>query len=208
MSTPRRRPPKILLTGFEPFGGERVNPSLAVAQALDGARIGDAVVVSLGLPVSYADASDGLIRAVEDLSPVMVLALGQAAGVTGLMLERIAVNLSDSALPDNDGAVLREHPVAPDGPAAYFSTLPLARLLTALHAGGHPAALSSSAGHYVCNHVFYMLLHHLTRHPLPVGFVHLPLLPQQAVGRPGVASLPVAVQVEAVRVLLEAARAA
>jgi pyroglutamyl-peptidase len=207
VSTPRRRPPKILLTGFEPFGGDRVNPSLAVAQALDGAHIGGAVVVSLGLPVSYADASAGLIRAVEDLAPAMVVGLGQASGITGLALERIAVNLTDSVLPDNGGVVLREQPVAADGPAAYFSTLPLARLLTALHAGGFPAALSSSAGHYVCNHVFYTLLHHLAPATLPAGFVHLPLLPQQAVGRPGLASLPEAVQVEAVRALLEAARA-
>ena len=165
--TRARRPPKVLLTGFEPFGGETVNPSLEVAQALDGAHVGGATVVGLGLPCVYADAVAGLDRALEALSPVLVVCLGQAAGATGLRLERVAVNLSDSVQPDNAGAVLRDTPVVAGGPAAYFSTLPLTRMLDALQAHGHPAGLSGSAGAYVCNHVFYTLQHRLVGRVLP-----------------------------------------
>lgn len=200
-----RRAPRLLLTGFEPFGGERVNPSLAVAQALDGAQVNGATVVSVGLPVTYADAADGLLRALDTLSPVLVVGLGQSASATGVVLERVALNLTDCLMPDNAGEVRREQPVVADGPAAYFSTLPLARMLSALQAAGVPAAMSSSAGHYVCNHVFYRLQHRLAAQALPAGFVHLPLLPQQTEGRPGATSFPLDAQVAAVRLLLETA---
>jgi len=200
-----RRPPKILLTGFEPFGGEAVNPSLEVVRALDGAHLGGATVVGLGLPCVYADAVAGLDRALDALSPVLVVCLGQAAGVAGLRLERVAVNLSDTAQPDNAGAVLRDTPVVAGGPAAYFSTLPLGRMLDALHAHGHPAELSGHCGAYVCNHVFYMLQHRLVDRVLPAGFIHLPLLPGQAAGRAGIASMGLEAQVAAVRVAVEAA---
>ena len=200
-----RRPRKILLTGFEPFGGERVNPSLEVARALDGARVGGAVVVSVGLPVVYAEAAAGLLRAVASVSPGLVLGLGQCAGAAGLRLERVAVNLSDSTSPDNAGVVLRHQPVVADGPDACLATLPLARMHDALVAAGFPVAMSTCAGRYVCNHAFYALLHHLADHPVPAGFVHLPLLPDQAAGRPDTPSLPLARQVDAVRAALEAA---
>ncbi|MET0351868.1 MAG: pyroglutamyl-peptidase I [Rhizobacter sp.] len=203
--TRARRPPKVLLTGFEPFGGETVNPSLEVAQALDGAHVGGATVVGLGLPCVYADAVAGLDRALEALSPVLVVCLGQAAGATGLRLERVAVNLSDSVQPDNAGAVLRDTPVVAGGPAAYFSTLPLTRMLDALQAHGHPAGLSGSAGAYVCNHVFYTLQHRLVGRVLPAGFIHLPLLPGQAAGRTGVPGMALEAQVAAVRLAIEAA---
>jgi len=201
--TPRRAA-KVLLTGFEPFGGETVNPSLLVAQALDGARVGGSTVVALGLPVAYAEATDGLLRAVDALDPHLVLGLGQAAGATGLRLERVALNCSDAAMPDNTGVVLRRQPVVAGGPAAYLATLPLARLLQVLRADGHPVGLSRDAGRYVCNHVYYRLLHHAAPLGLPGGFVHLPLLPAQAAGRPGLASLGLAQQVAAVRAGLEA----
>ena len=203
--TRARRPPKVLLTGFEPFGGETMNPSLEVAQALDGAHVGGATVVGLGLPCVYADAVAGLDRALEALSPVLVVCLGQAAGATGLRLERVAVNLSDSVQPDNAGAVLRDTPVVAGGPAAYFSTLPLTRMLDALQAHGHPAGLSGSAGAYVCNHVFYTLQHRLVGRVLPAGFIHLPLLPGQAAGRTGVPGMALEAQVAAVRLAIEAA---
>ncbi|GLS94043.1 pyrrolidone-carboxylate peptidase [Piscinibacter gummiphilus] len=203
--TRTRRPPKILLTGFEPFGGDTVNPSLEVVQALDGEHVGGAAVVGLGLPCVYADAVAGLDRALEALSPVLVICLGQAAGAPGLRLERVAVNLSDTVQPDNAGAVLRDTPVVAGGPAAYFSTLPLTRMLEALRAHGHVAELSGSAGAYVCNHVFYTLQHRLVGRALPAGFIHLPLLPRQAAGRAGVPGMALESQVAAVRLAIEAA---
>lgn len=200
-----RRPPKILLTGFDPFGGERVNPSLEVARALDGVHVGAAVVVALGLPVAYAEGAAGLVRAVETLSPVLVVGLGQSSGAAGLVLERVAVNLSDADPPDNTGAVLHDTPVIADAPTAYLSTLPLRRMLAALHGAGFPASLSNSAGSYVCNHVFFTQQHLLARRAVPGGFIHLPLLPHQAVGRPGLPSMPLDLQVAAVRHALDAA---
>jgi len=203
--TRARRPPKILLTGFEPFGGETVNPSLEVVQALDGEHVGGAAVVGLGLPCVYADAVAGLDRALEALSPVLVICLGQAAGAPGLRLERVAVNLSDTVQPDNAGTVLRDTPVVAGGPAAYFSTLPLARMVEALRAHGHVVELSGSAGAYVCNHVFYTLQHRLVGRALPAGFIHLPLLPRQAAGRTGVPGMALESQVAAVRLAIEVA---
>ena len=203
--TRARRPPKILLTGFEPCGGETVNPSLEVVQALDGEHVGGAAVVGLGLPCVYADAVAGLDRALEALSPVLVICLGQAAGAPGLRLERVAVNLSDTVQPDNAGTVLRDTPVVAGGPAAYFSTLPLARMVEALRAHGHVVELSGSAGAYVCNHVFYTLQHRLVGRALPAGFIHLPLLPRQAAGRTGVPGMALESQVAAVRLAIEVA---
>jgi len=203
--TRARHPPKILLTGFEPFGGDTVNPSLEVVQALDGTHVGGAAVVGLGLPCVYADAVAGLDRALEALSPVLVICLGQAAGGAGLRLERVAVNLRDTVQPDNAGTVLRDTPVVAGGPAAYFSTLPLARMLETLRTNGHVAELSGSAGAYVCNHVFYTLQHRLVGRALPAGFIHLPLLPGQAAGRAGVTGMALESQVAAVRLAIEAA---
>lgn len=202
------RPPKILLTGFDPFGGEGVNPSLEVARALDGEHAGGAVVVALGLPVAYAAGAAGLVRAVESLSPVLVVGLGQSAGATGLLLERAAINLSDAETPDNAGVVLRGCPVIAGGPAAYLSTLPLHRMLQALQAAGMPARLSNHAGRYVCNHVFFTQQHVLASRAVPGGFIHLPLLPRQALGKRRMPSLPLHLQVAAVRSALEAAMAA
>lgn len=175
----------VLVTGFEPFGGYTPNPSEEVAKALDGRRIGSAVVQSLILPVHHQEAAARLVRVLREVDPTAVLHLGLAGGRARIALERVAVNVMDYELPDAAGYQARGEPCVPGGPAAYFSTLPLEAMLAALTAEGVPAYLSSTAGTYLCNQTLYWTLHSLEgrrqREPaarLPrVGFIHLPLLP-------------------------------
>ena len=170
--------PTVLLTGFEAFGGAAVNPSWLAAQALHGRQIAHHRVVAARLPTVF-DASllalDALLAA---HSPALVLCVGQASGRQALSLERVAINLNDASLADNRGAQPVDTPVVPDGPAAYFSSLPLKAMLQALRQHGLPVELSQTAGTFVCNHVFYGLMHSLaTASALQGtrgGFVHVP----------------------------------
>jgi len=141
-------------------------------------------------------------------SPRLVLALGQAGGRVDLSLERVAINVDDARIADNAGAQPVDEAVQPGGPAAYFSTLPIKAMVAAVRAAGLPASVSQSDGSFVCNHVFYGLMHRLQSRPaVRGGFMHLPLLPEQAARLGGMASLPLATMVEGVRLALEAALA-
>lgn len=200
----------VLLTGFEPFGGETINPAWEVAQQLDGALIdalpGGVRVVSRQLPCCFGASREVLQQAIAELRPVGVLSLGQAQGRVDFSLERVAINIDDARIPDNAGAQPIDTPVVPGGPAAYFSTLPVKAIVTGLRAAGLPASVSLSAGTFVCNHIFYALMHELRHQPeVRAGFMHLPLLPEQAARLPGQASLPLVVQVEGVREALRIA---
>lgn len=198
--------PSILLSGFEPFGGERLNPSALVVQSLHEQRIGSWPVTSLVLPCVFGDAVRALERALVSQRPALVLCLGQAGGREGVTVERIAVNRDDARIPDNTGAQPLDRAVVAGGPAAYFSRLPVKALVAALQAEGVPAAESLSAGSFVCNHLFYGLMHALRRRrSVQAGFVHLPWLPEQVVERPGAFSLPLDTQVRAVQHLLTTA---
>lgn len=201
-----RTPPSILLTGFEPFGGERLNPSALVASSLHGQRIGTWPVTGLVLPCAFGQAIDVLEQALAAQRPALVLCLGQAGGRQGVTVERIAVNRDDARMPDNTGAQPLDRVVVPGAPAAYFSRLPVKALVAALQADGVPAAESLSAGSFVCNHLFFGLMHALRRRPsAQAGFVHLPWLPEQVVERPGAFALPLDTQAGAVRGLLATA---
>lgn len=204
-------PPTVLVTGFEPFGGLLLNPSAAVAQALHGQRLQaagiDAQVVGVVLPCVFGQALQVLDEALAAHRPVLVLGLGQADGRTDVSVERVAINVDDARIPDNAGAQPVDRPVVAGGPAAHFSTLPIKAIVAALKADGLPASISQTAGTFVCNHVFYGLQHRLAGSGVRSGFVHLPLLPQQAAALPGVShpSLPLALQVQAVQRALEVA---
>lgn len=190
MSRPRRALPRILLTGFEPFGGDVENPAMQLLPAFEGARIGGHRVATALLPVGFSDALNALAPLLEAQPPI-VLALGQAGGRARLSLERVALNLIDARIPDNAGAQPIDVAVVADAPAAYFTTLPVKAMLHAMQARGVPAELSLSAGSYVCNAVFFALCHlAATRHPaMRVGFMHLPLLPGQAARLAGTPSM-------------------
>lgn len=179
---------RLLLTGFEPFGGETINPSWEVAQALDGRDlVAGLQIVSRRLPVVWGQALDALYCHLDQLQPDLVISLGQS-GRPEISPELIAINLSDSPLPDNAGVVAADQPVIPGGPAAYWSTLPVKAITAAIRQAGVPARTSTTAGTYLCNHVMYGLLHRLQlqdrRPPVPAGFVHLPPLPEQMAARP------------------------
>ncbi len=169
----------ILLTGFEPFDGDAVNPSGEVAKQLDGRAVGECAVRSVILPVQHEAARATVAPLLAAPGLVAVVHLGLAGGRARVSLERVAVNVMDYSRPDAHGQVLRDVPCVPDGPAAYFSTLPLREMLAALTAEGIPAAISNTAGTYLCNDVSYTTLHALARRgpSIPAGFVHLPFLP-------------------------------
>ncbi|SEL08275.1 pyroglutamyl-peptidase [Roseateles sp. YR242] len=195
----------ILITGFEPFGGEAINPSWELAQALHGEVIAEARVVAVQLPCVFGESLQRLDDALTRVRPALVLAVGQAGGRCDLSLERVAINVDDARIPDNAGAQPVDEPVAADGPAAYFSTLPIKAIVAALRAAGYPASVSQTAGTFVCNHVFYGLQHRLMGQGVPSGFMHIPYLPQQAAHHPGAASLPLDTLVAATRLVLKTA---
>ena len=194
----------ILITGFEPFGGERHNPSQDVVRALEGRRIAGRTVVGVVLPCVFGRSLVALEKSLRQQRPELVLCLGLAAGRTEITPERVAINVSDARIADNAGRRPIDVPVVRGGPAAYWSTLPVKAIVAALRARGMPAAVSQSAGTFVCNHVFYGLMHALRRRRgVKAGFVHIPWATGQAPrGQPG---LPLATLVEAVALTAEVA---
>lgn len=195
--------PGVLLTGFEPFAGERINPSWETVRELHGEVIAGHRVESRCLPTAFVDAQAALHSALQAHDPAAVIALGQAGSRPQISLERVAINLIDARIPDNTGAQPIDSPVIPGGPAAYFSTLPLKAMLMALRENGIPAEISHTAGTYVCNQVFYVLLHAMREHPeIPAGFVHVPYFPEQALCHPGAPSVSPDFLTQAFRVIL------
>jgi pyroglutamyl-peptidase len=174
----------ILLTGFEPFKGATINPSWEAARALDGWNGPGFEVAARLLPCEFGRANIALLEAVEAVHPDIVIAVGQAGGRSEISLERIAINVDDALFADNAGAQPVDTAIIADGPAAYFSTLPIKAIVRALRLRGFPAGVSQTAGTFVCNHVFYGLMHHAAGSTLKAGFIHVPFLPEQAAERP------------------------
>jgi pyroglutamyl-peptidase len=201
----------FLLTGFEPFDGDSVNPSGEVAKQLDGRVIGDAVVRSVILPVQHEAARARVAPLLDAPELAAVVHLGLAGGRARVSLERVAVNVMDYSRPDAHGQVLSGVACVEDGPAAYFSTLPLRAMLAALTAEGIPAAISNTAGTYLCNDISYTTLHALAGRgrSIPTGFIHLPYLPSMvsahALEEP---SMDLPLMVRAVETALQHARPA
>ena len=198
----------ILLTGFEPFGGESINPSWQLAQALDGEVIAGHRVVTVCLPCVFGVSLEVLHAAIAKYQPQLVLALGQGSDRSQLSLERVAINIDDARIPDNAGAQPVDAVIINDAATAYFSTLPIKAMLTALRDAGIPAEISQTAGTFVCNHVFYGLMHALADQPgVRGGFLHVPYLPEQAALHPGAPSLALADGINGIRIALRAALA-
>jgi pyroglutamyl-peptidase len=181
---------QALVTGFEPFDGDRINPSSAALRRLP-ARLGGLSLATRVLPCVFGEAAAALEAAIAETAPDLVLAVGLAGGRAELSLERVAINLDDARIADNAGNRPIDRPVVAGGPAAYFATLPIKAAVAALREAGLPAAVSNSAGTFVCNHVFYRLMHAAaTAAPgFRAGFLHVPYLPEQAAERPGAPSL-------------------
>lgn len=192
----------ILLTGFEPFNKEAINPSWEAVRQLDGWHEGEFVVHVRQLPCVFGHALKVVHRAVEELQPSIVIAVGQAGGRVDISVERIAINIDDAPIPDNQQRQLVDQPIVNGGPAAYFSTLPIKAIVHELRGAGLPASVSQSAGTFVCNHVFYGLMHaaHEWGTTMRAGFIHIPYLPQQAAQHPGAASMRLEDVVEGLRI--------
>lgn len=192
----------VLLTGFEPFGGESINPSWEAVRQLDDWAELDFRVVARKLPCEFGVAAVALQRYMDEFRPQCVIAVGQAAGATEMRVERVALNLDDAPMPDNAGLQPVDQAIAPNGPAAYLSTLPVKAIVHELRVGGIPATLSLSAGTYVCNHAFFAALHHArsTGRNVRVGFIHTPFLPEQAVHVRAAASMDLNLIVQALRI--------
>ena len=194
----------VLLAGFEAFAGFSVNPSAEIARELDGNFISGHEIKGMVLPVVFNDSAALLERAIEELNPRVVICLGLAADRKVITPERIAVNLEHANIPDSAGLQPLESPIVPEGPAAYWSTLPVQAMVEALRKRDIPAELSLSAGAYVCNHVFYRLMHFLEGKPgIRGGFVHAPpFLEQAGSGEP---VMTMDVMTNAVKVIIETA---
>ena len=200
----------VLLTGFEPFDRETVNPSWEAARALDGWRQGAAVVHARRIPCVFGAALVALDAAIDELQPQLVLAVGQAGGRSEFTPERVAINVDDGRIGDNAGHQPIDQPVVAGAPAAYFSTLPVKAMVRDLRAAGVPAAVSNSAGTFVCNHLFFGLMHRAATRPVPgmrAGFIHVPYLPEQAARLPGQPSMAMATLVAGLRVAVATALA-
>lgn len=181
---------KVLITGFEPFGGERLNPSWEVVKQLNDMELVGARIVARQLPCVFGAALEALNAAIDEVQPVMVLAIGQAGGRTDITIERVAINVDDARIPDNQGQQPVDEPIVAGGPAAYFSTLPIKAMVSSMREAGIPASVSQTAGTYVCNHVMYGLLHSLSgQSEVKGGFIHIPYLPEQAAAHPGAPSM-------------------
>ncbi|TDM09203.1 MAG: pyroglutamyl-peptidase I [Ideonella sp. MAG2] len=190
----------ILLTGFEPFAGDELNPSAAIVRHLEGSRIAGHQVHGQVLPCEFGTSLQALWQALDRLQPSLVLCLGQAGGRAEISVERVAINVDDARIADNAGKQPVDEPVVAQGPAAYFSSLPIKAVVAGLRRADIPASVSHTAGTFVCNHVFYGLMHACASRPgVQAGFVHVPWLPEQVVHRPGQASMSLVLQVQAIR---------
>lgn len=199
-------PPRVvLLTGFAPFDGETVNPSWQAVRMLHGRKIAGHRIVGRQLPVEFGASLKELRAAIRETKPSLVLCVGQAGGRASMSLERVAINVDDARIPDNAGARPIDVEIVAGGPAAYFTGLPIKAMLAGLREAGIPAEVSQTAGTYVCNHVFYGLMHALRNRKVRGGFVHIPYSPEQAAHHPGAPSLPVETVSHGLRIALRAA---
>ena len=180
---------KLLLTAFTPFDGERINPALEAVKLVKD-RIGNLLIVKHEVPTVFGKSIDTVREAIEREKPDFVLSIGQAGGRAEICPERVAINLDDARIPDNEGNQPIDEPIFPDGENAYFSTLPVKAMVEAIRKEGLPSSLSNSAGTYVCNHLMYGVLYYLNKRPgMKAGFIHVPYIPEQVKNKKDIPSL-------------------
>ncbi|EKO3692640.1 pyroglutamyl-peptidase I [Vibrio metschnikovii] len=195
---------KVLLTGFEPFGEDSLNPSQALLNAKEQLHVTGVEVIGCVLPVVRYQAAEVAINAIKTHQPDLVLMFGQASGRGVITPERVAINLDDYRIADNAGHQPIDEAIIADGPAAYFTTLPVKAMVEDLQQAGIAAEVSHSAGTFVCNHLFYAVQHYLSQHDIPSGFIHIPALPEQVPAtNPSLPSLGLEPLIAAVRVMIQ-----
>jgi pyroglutamyl-peptidase I len=194
---------KIIVTGFDPFGGEKINPSIECVKALPD--IEGVELIRLELPTVFKESAKRLNEVINDVKPDAVLSVGQAGGRAGITMERIAINVDDARIPDNISQQPIDEAIQLDGEAAYFTTLPIKRIVKAIREAGISAEVSNSAGTFVCNHIMYQALFAATKadKPFKAGFMHIPFIPEQTTDKP---SLPLEESTKAVQIAIETIR--
>ena len=190
---------KVLLTGFEPFGNATSNPSGEIVKQISGQNIITAI-----LPVAYTQSAELLLTLISEHNPDVVICLGQAEGRKEITPERVAINLDDARLADNQGVLRNDVKIVEDGPDAYFTTLPVKEIVEKIKSHGIPASVSLSAGAFLCNHVFYVVQKRFVGTKVRSGFIHVPLMDSQAPEFPGLPTMPLDQMIKAIRVTLEA----
>ena len=194
---------KIIVTGFDPFGGETINPSIECVKALP--EIEGVELIRLELPTVFKESAIRLNEVINDVKPDAVLSVGQAGGRAGITMERIAINVDDARIPDNISQQPIDEEIQVEGEAAYFSTLPIKRIVKAIREAGISAEVSNSAGTFVCNHIMYQALFAATKadKPFKAGFMHIPFIPEQTMDKP---SLPLEESTRALQIAIETIR--
>ncbi|MEH7304060.1 pyroglutamyl-peptidase I [Neobacillus drentensis] len=200
---------KILITGFDPFGGEPVNPALEAVKILHGKEIAGYEVVTREIPTVFGRAISRLKESIDELYPDMVICVGQAGGRSTITPERVAINVDDARIPDNENNQPIDAEIVPDGPTAYFSNLPVKAMVQKMTENGIPASVSNTAGTFVCNHTFYGLMNYIDTSSKNIrgGFIHIPFLPEQIVRNPGHPSMSLEMIVMGLELSIEAALA-
>lgn len=194
---------KIIVTGFDPFGGETINPSIECVKALP--EIEGVELIRLELPTVFKESAKRLNEVINDVKPDAVLSVGQAGGRPGITMERIAINVDDARIPDNISQQPIDETIQTEGEAAYFTTLPIKRIVKAIREAGISAEVSNSAGTFVCNHIMYQSLFAATKadKPFKAGFMHIPFIPEQTTDKP---SLPLEESTRALQIAIETIR--
>lgn len=181
---------KILVTGFDPFGGDKINPAIEAVKLLPD-KIDEAEIIKLEIPTVFNKSAEVVRKAIKEIQPDYVLNVGQAGGRFGLTPERVAININDGRIPDNEGYQPLGEPIHKDGDTAYFTQLPIKAEAKAIRDVGLPASVSNSAGTYVCNHIMYQVQYMRAKEfpAIKAGFIHIPFLPKQVVNRPNTPSM-------------------
>lgn len=194
---------KIIVTGFDPFGGEKINPSIECVKALP--EVEGVELIRLELPTVFKESAKRLNEVINEVKPDAVLSVGQAGGRPGITMERIAINVDDARIPDNISQQPIDETIQTKGAAAYFSTLPIKRIVKAIREAGIPVEVSNSAGTFVCNHIMYQSLFAATKadKPFKAGFMHIPFIPEQTTDKP---SLPLEESTKALQIAIETIR--
>lgn len=176
---------KVLLSGFDPFGGESINPALEVVKSVAD-KIDDIEIKKIEIPTIFKKSVDVILKEAKEFKPDAILSIGQAAGRFDISLERVGINIDDARIKDNEGNQPFDIKIYEDGENAYFSNLPLKKIMQNLKDESIPAHISNTAGTFVCNHVLYSILYHINKNKIAKfgGFIHIPYLPEQIIEKP------------------------
>lgn len=196
---------KILLTGFEPFGGEKINPSWEVVKSIGKMHFSCGDLVIRQMPTAFIKATEILHKNLNEEKPKIFIGVGQAGGRSAINLEMLAINIRDASSPDNNGYQPRGEPIDAKGPAAYFSNIPAPKLVNMLQDKGIPARTSYFPGTFVCNELLYSALNYQAKHriPLLVGYLHIPYFPIQAVRHPNAPSMGIDMIIDGLKMIID-----